>query len=63
MDMWLDFALVALALGAGWLGWVAITAARLAGRTRLPLQTYSVERRPGAPRRPVVNAQAVDSEP
>lgn len=55
MNALLDFMLLVLALGAGWLGLV------LAALTRGATPQRPAGR--AASRRPVVNVQAVDSEP
>lgn len=60
MGLWLDFLQVALALGAGWLGYVLVRLARATPQGR----HYPAPTSAAAPRRlPVVNTQVVDSEP
>jgi hypothetical protein len=61
MAAWLDFLQIALALGAGWLGWVLFRLTRSAPSAARPLRSA---RPRGAPARlTVVKAKAVDREP
>lgn len=61
MGVWLEFLQVALALGAGWLGYVLLFAARSAQAA--PAHDQGRGRRAAAPGRPVANPHSVDSEP
>lgn len=61
MGSWLDFLMLAMALGAGWLGWVGLT---LAGWRPLPPARdagWAACRSPRAAGQ-VVNSQAVDGD-
>lgn len=60
MGAWLEFLQVALALGAGWLGYVLFRVASVTppGRAQAPAQG----RRAAAGPLPVAKPQAVDSE-
>jgi hypothetical protein len=59
MGTWLDLLQVALALGAGWLGYVLVRLSRpTPGRRPYPARDLAVAAR----RLPVANPQAIDSE-
>jgi hypothetical protein len=55
MGAWTDFLLTALALAAGWLGWVLLRVAQIRPQPRRPAPAPTTSRS-------VIKAQAVDSE-
>lgn len=61
MAAWLDLLQLALALGAGWLGWVLFRLVRSTAPTARPSAAAGARIAPG--RLSVVKAQALDSEP
>ena len=61
MATWLDVLQLALALGAGWLGWVLLRLAHMTQRPPRPSAPAGARVAPGT--LSVVKAQAVDSDP
>jgi hypothetical protein len=61
MGPWLDFLMLALALGTGWITWVMLTASGLRPLA-LPPRRVGSPASGGPRRRPVTNSQAIDGD-